>query len=224
MSAILKALRRIEQESGSEVQVRSLPRTLDTKKVISHRAKKDRLFRRLASLLTIVSVLIAGLVLAVSYGPFFSMETVPLPDVTLSTQDPSDTKGRIEPRQDQVREMMRPTAQAGRAAVETWGVSSPTPGGKVPSGRDVKALPSERVAEAPGPSNEIRSRAESDPLLELQAIVWSDDPTSCFAVINGRIVRSGGMVDGIAVGEIGKESVSLRLGDRTWTIRMLQGD
>jgi hypothetical protein len=71
---------------------------------------------------------------------------------------------------------------------------------------------------------ETRSQSEPHPALELQAIVWSDDPASCFAVINGRIVRSGGMVAGVSVIGIYKEAVSLKLGDKTWTMRMLEGD
>jgi hypothetical protein len=43
-------------------------------------------------------------------------------------------------------------------------------------------------------------------------------------VINGRIVRSGGMVAGVSVVEISKDAVSLKLGDKTWTMRMLEGD
>lgn len=216
MSAILKALRKIQQESGREGEPGSFPRKLDTKRVISQRAKKGQLFRRLAGFAAIALVLSGGLVLAVSYKPFFIS---PLPSAPVPA-----SQEREEARQDPLKAGIGPLGLAERPAPETTRSSARIPAEKARAGEEMKGFPSERVPQAAGLSREIYPRAESAPLLELQAIVWSDDPESCFAVINGRIVRTGGTVDGVAVSEIGKDSVSLRLGGRTWTMRMLEGD
>jgi len=60
-----------------------------------------------------------------------------------------------------------------------------------------------------------------DPEFNLQAIVWSEVPESRFAVINGVIVRAGGKIEGISVTDIGKDSVSFKSGQRTWTMKMM---
>ena len=57
--------------------------------------------------------------------------------------------------------------------------------------------------------------------LELQAIVWSEDPGSCSAMINGRLVRLGGEVEGFTVDEIGRNYVSVKSGFRSGKLRMI---
>ena len=59
------------------------------------------------------------------------------------------------------------------------------------------------------------------PDLELQAIVWSEDPNSCSAMINGRLVRLGGEVGGFTVDEIGQNHVSVKSGFRSGRLRMV---
>ncbi len=52
--------------------------------------------------------------------------------------------------------------------------------------------------------------------LELQAIAWSSDPESRIAVINSRIVREGGSVEGVFVTNIGKDEIVFRKGGEEW--------
>jgi len=59
------------------------------------------------------------------------------------------------------------------------------------------------------------------PGLELQAIVWCEDPGSCSAMINGRLVRLGGEVEGFTVDEIGRNHVYVKSGFRTGKLRMI---
>jgi hypothetical protein len=70
---------------------------------------------------------------------------------------------------------------------------------------------------APGPEE---SPSVHDPELKLQAIVWSDAQESRFAVINGVIVRAGGMIEGISVTDIEKDYVSFKSGQRTWKMKI----
>lgn len=45
---------------------------------------------------------------------------------------------------------------------------------------------------------------------KLEAIVWSNNPDSRFAVINGNILRVGGSMDGVTVTDIERDSVRIR--------------
>jgi hypothetical protein len=52
--------------------------------------------------------------------------------------------------------------------------------------------------------------------LEIQAIAWSSDPESRIAVVNSRIVREGGSVEGVFVTNIGKDEVIFRKEGEEW--------
>ena len=52
--------------------------------------------------------------------------------------------------------------------------------------------------------------------LELQAIAWSTDPKSRLAVINSKIIREGGSVEGVIVTLIGKDDVFFKKGREEW--------
>lgn len=75
------------------------------------------------------------------------------------------------------------------------------------------------------PAKTPPTREEGPPIegpeLKLQAIVWSESPENCFAVINGVIVRVGGKVEGVSVTEIGTDYVSFKSGQRTWKTKMM---
>jgi len=73
------------------------------------------------------------------------------------------------------------------------------------------------------PSSPIEPRRSETiiPDLELQAIVWSEDPKSCSAMINGRLVPLGGEVGGFTVDEIGRNYVSVKSGLRSGRLRMI---
>ena len=52
--------------------------------------------------------------------------------------------------------------------------------------------------------------------LEIQAIAWSSEPESRIAVVNSRIVREGGSVEGVLVTNIGKDEIIFRKGGEEW--------
>ncbi|MCP4352035.1 MAG: GspB domain-containing protein [Desulfobacterales bacterium] len=55
-----------------------------------------------------------------------------------------------------------------------------------------------------------------DPRLTIQALVWSSDPEGRMAMINNKIIRIGGSVDGIVVTHIESDYVIVREGDKKW--------
>jgi hypothetical protein len=230
LSAILKALRKIERESSGEIQTPSFSKNLDAKKAIHQRARKAWLLRRLASVFIPVLVLGAIIGLAFAFKPFYFGRNPFFSPV--SQVHGEEQKAAGPPAPEQRREYGQAPERAFKAQTAPGEntVSEPSTGASAVKDRPAVSRTSSeagiphRDAGMPSLPAETRSQAEPVPVLELQAVVWSDDPRSCFAVINGRIVRSGGMVDGVSVLEVGKDSVSLKLGDRTWTLRILEGD
>jgi hypothetical protein len=57
--------------------------------------------------------------------------------------------------------------------------------------------------------------------LEVQAIAWSQDPGKRIAVVNGKVVREGGTLDGYSVVRIGLEDVTFKRGDVEHKLRCI---
>jgi hypothetical protein len=55
---------------------------------------------------------------------------------------------------------------------------------------------------------------------KLDALVWSSNPKSRFAVINGQIVRAGETIKGASITEIQRDYVALKSGNTTWELRL----
>jgi hypothetical protein len=53
----------------------------------------------------------------------------------------------------------------------------------------------------------------------LEAVVWSDNPSSRFAVINGNIVRAGAIMKDVTVKDIQRDGVILESGGKTGALR-----
>jgi hypothetical protein len=81
--------------------------------------------------------------------------------------------------------------------------------------------PAPQIPARPSLPIEPRRSETIIPDLDLQAIVWSEDPGSCSAMINGQLVRLGGEVGGFTVGEIGRNYVYVKSGFRTGKLRMI---
>jgi hypothetical protein len=229
LSAILKALRKIENQSSEQGPDLSLTKKLDTKRAMNQRVRKTWLLHRAATLLGFILVLTAAVVIGLAYMSFLPKGPVSSPAIS-ETPKGKDAlvlaRGSEKPRQ----EKQRPAAvenriSKARRAVE--GEPAALSVSKVPA-----PVPEERVKQRtaqrradPSPSRtENASQESAEPVLELQAVVWSDDATSRFVVINGNIVRAGGKVEGVTVTDIGKNSVSLKFQGRSWTMKMMGAD
>ena len=94
-------------------------------------------------------------------------------------------------------------------------------------------LPRPNAAAAPSPKHHEVSDIQSDPAeniqpavlgletrhdsrIELQAIAWSPDPADSFAVINNRILHEGQSFDGITITRIGRDDVAFQEMGREW--------
>lgn len=86
-----------------------------------------------------------------------------------------------------------------------------TPGEQTGSGREAETLGAGGAPEVSGVLDTERFR--------LEAIVWSINPESRFAVINGALVREGGAVGEASVATIERDRVVVRSGEKTGELR-----
>jgi hypothetical protein len=213
VSAILKALRRVENESvrrdetGNETP--PTPKKLDPKKAIRDQYKKNWTLQRLLMvLLPLLTLAIAGWVV-ISYKPFLLPESsTAAVKSTNSTSPLSEPSVKVD---EPVLEDRRKRSETATPSV-TLAQEKHAPS-KALTKKEKKTTPDSATGEEEGPS-------ARDPEFKLQAIVWSEVPESRFAVINGVIVRAGGMIEGVSVTEIGRDYVSFRSGPRTWKMKI----
>jgi hypothetical protein len=87
--------------------------------------------------------------------------------------------------------------------------------------------PQDAAASPPSKSSKkplLRAKAQdslaslSQSSLKLQAIAWSDDVQRRLAVINGRILREGGSVDGFVIKQIRRDDVVVSDGKESWKL------
>lgn len=56
----------------------------------------------------------------------------------------------------------------------------------------------------------------SDPRIELQALVWSPDAAERFVIVNDRLIKEGGSVEGITIVRINPDDVLVSEGSQRW--------
>jgi hypothetical protein len=215
LSSILKALKKLESETTEFSEEPFLPQKIDRKRAFGQRAKESWLYERL------LSVSICTVILVLGAWFFFNRETLlvakrspqtpPIETPARPGAASSDPLPRATPLSAAQTTAPLEIPMAAPEGMPSEPISPPIEKASVAEPQGSSAIPVEaqRVSEPPAtqipPSN-----------LKLEAIVWSTKAESRFAVINGRIVRAGGVVDGIVVTEIGRDYVSLRSGRQDW--------
>jgi hypothetical protein len=207
VSAILKALRRVENESVQQSETPPVPKKLDAKKAIRDQYKEKWTTQKL--LMVVLPTLSLALVIwaVLSYASFL----IPKSSTAGLKSEPSPVKSFPKPREP-TSEDRRKRSEAVSPSASPAKEERAAPRGA--SKREKKETPDSAPAQQEGLSVE-------DPEFKLQAIVWSEDPESRFAMINGVIVRAGGMIEGVSVTDIAKDHVSFKSGQRTWKMKMM---
>lgn len=208
MSSILKALKKIEDKSLPRDGGQSLLEKIDTKRAINQRARGRWIFKKIllgSTLLLVVAGSAWFLLLNRSHvAEIFSPRPMPQKD----TREGLRTSALSPPIQKPNPEILsspaairpeseRPTVSQQETTVTTTNIEAVkrvTPDPQAPK------VQQEKVA----PTGMDESR------FKLEAIVWSSNPDSRFAVIDGRIVRSGGIVDDITITHIDRDYVAFR--------------
>ncbi|MFH1487691.1 MAG: hypothetical protein ABII06_02200 [Pseudomonadota bacterium] len=232
MSSILRALKKLENQSSDAKEATSAAGAIDTKKAVNKRVKGFWLTNRITTVsLTVVILLVLG-GLVFTQRNFFYGETrtsVPQPapekevkkvpvKAPVMTAPAVSRSAEGETRPGDLPESSSPervsmTIRAEKPPQEKTLPPLPEedkiPGSDAP--RAVALLPSEGKPREPLPEKKpsVAEKALDTSGFKLEAIVWAMDPESRFAVINGQIVRAGGTLRGMSIKEIGRNHVAL---------------
>lgn len=262
MSSILKALKKAEEQSPKLDVPSDVLKKVDTKEVVSRRAKHSRTQHRVV--LTALVLILAGVG---TWFVFFSNEpfrilqgkgeavrpalpgkavppatvaTTPAPAPVVAREKiPSAADSVPEPGREKAASIAAPAPEAERQESASKIPAPETQRERVAEPRRVKESqafmpepgraerqemelpkPDRRAALPPSapPSREPQDNPEASKY-KLEAIVWSDNEPSRFAVINGQILRSGGSIGGLSVLRVGKDYVSVRSNGHDWELR-----
>lgn len=207
MSAILKALRRVENESVQRSETPPVSKKLDAREAIRSEYRKRWTSQKILMVLLPVLSLTILVWVIMAYRPFLIPKAATPPVNSNGTLATPSAKTREPPSgEGRKRSEARPPD-----APPVKEESAPLRGAREKEKKPAVDYP---PAQKEGPSFEA-------PDFKLQAIVWSEVPENRFAVINGVIVRAGGMIEGVSVTEIGKDDVSFKSGQKIWKMKMM---
>jgi hypothetical protein len=132
-----------------------------------------------------------------------------MPDVTVKPQHSKPTATVGNPPPETAETLKRPLPK--RPASKATAASKKTIAGKsVPSGKP--------ASKAKVPVVTRKYDRMDDSKLKLQALAWFSDASKRMAVINSRIVREGGSVDGYQVTQIRRQDVVVNDGKKSWRL------
>ena len=214
MSSILKALRKLEEETPRYGD--SQPYPVDVKKTVENGVNKKQTYYKL--------FLIGFSAIIIVSGSLF----------LLTRQTTS--KGKNTPASAAViRKAIPPRPKKENVKIASVPDLKPRKKRARPSNRIKKNLPGSRQAKIPASrkameeksygSNRAKQKSARSAIpfksaggsgLKLQAIAWSSDSKESIAVVNGRILREGGSIEGTLIVRINKNDVSFQKGGEQW--------
>ena len=227
LSAILDALRKVQRETAQRSQQ---PGSLPDNSLARVLAKKRRgkALHLVGIAIALVFLVGTGVMITLGHRLFSSKDNVSLPkvaEVPIKNKEinspPVPVRQKEEARK-QANVLKKPDSEPETLTKTEGPLILPSKNETTPTVTD-KGLQKPAPQIPTRPSSPIgTSKSEAFiPDLELQAIVWSEDPESCSAMINGRLVRIGGEVGGFTVDEIGRNHVSVKSGLRSGKLRMI---
>ena len=227
MSAILEALKRVEKESPL-VGFQSLQHKVDPRKALIRRIKRLILVRRLVTAFLALLILGGGAWALVSYRPWLNKGLITsIEDAAETKRESKTAKVILENRGEEG----PPDASEKKTIPTEPPLQTDREGTRsLPARRGpLKSMPRDTPPGDEGSPPSVRgqqglSKGGDTSGFKLDALVWSSNPTSRFAVINGQIVRAGGAIEGASVTEIGRNYVALKSGNKTWELRIRTPD
>lgn len=116
------------------------------------------------------------------------------------------------------RQLTRPTAPSPPVRTPSASVQPPAPAPAPP-----RPAATARSPERPGPSaaghREIPVKSQDEAGLTIQALVWSTAPEERLVVVNGTILKEGGIIDGMSVASIGEDHIIVNQGGSRWKVK-----
>ncbi len=216
MSSILKALRKLEEETPRYGE--SQPYPVDVKKTVENGVNKKQQYYKLFLILFSAIIIVSG-------------------SLFLLTRQTA-SKGKISPGSVVViRKAIPPRPKKENVKIASVPDLKQRKRRTKPSNRIKKKenLPGSRQVKIPASRTVIKEKSYGDnrtkpksarsaiPFksaggsgLQLQAIAWSSDSKESIAVVNGRILREGGSIEGTLIVRIDKNDVSFQKGGEQW--------
>ena len=205
MSVILDALRKLDREKSSRRNGTAPIAVEILRPDLSHPGKKIPLYIAAISLTAMAAAAITYVM--VSAPGFLSKSSPPVP-VSLSPSSQQATPAPLsrEPIRDAQDEVSRVPPKT-----ETPAGSKPTETSSGEKKTDRNVI-SEEENVAPGNTKKAVEQtptgsATTPPSLKISAIVWYEDPSKRFAMINGTITTEGSLIEGVKVVEINPTGV-----------------
>ena len=216
MSSILRALRKLEEQSLQGNQLQTWPDTGNRKEAINARIKRIRRVNRF------LAVSLACIIILGTFWYLFSQKPIEtkriIPGIPSSQSDGKEADPSIIPMKERDQGETKPVRKKETDTIQALG--SPKKESHEPDLFERKVSPlkerekvitkdkEQGISQKPMPSEKADG---SD--LELQAIVWSDDPAERIAVIDGKIVREGESVGEFSILRIETDAVFVRRGE-----------
>jgi len=214
LSSILKALRKLEEETPRYGE--SQPYPVDVKKTVENGViKKQKYYKLFLVLFSAIIIVSASLFL--------------LTRQTASKAKISQASVVV------VRKAMPARPKKENVKIASVPDLKPRKKRAMPSDRIKENLPGSGQVKIPATGKAVKEKSYGDnrtkpksarssiPFksaggsgLQLQAIAWSSDSKERIAVVNGRILREGGSIEGALIVRIDKNDVSFQKGDEQW--------
>lgn len=232
MSSILRALKKLESESFYKDETSSLPQEIDTKKALNKRVKGFWLTSRINTILLTAVILIGLALLVLSQRDLFRGESekeIPPPaplkreikgsprKVPKKTVNVAALSPKVEMKPKGPVDRMEKTSSPPVETKKTTQKEIPVPlTEKTTISRESAEIvpPEAKPPEPPRENPPIAEKQLDISGFRLEAIIWARNSESRFAVINGKIVRAGGSMNGTTVKELGRDHVTLESGGR----------
>jgi hypothetical protein len=227
LSTILDALRKVERETAQRAQQPVSLSEMPLARVLAEKRNR-RVFRQIVIVITLLFLVGTGVTVTLGHKIFSSKGIISSPKVAEAPKKNKDIKvstvpvRRREEASKPANEVKKPAPEAERMAKKEERIPLPSRNKTAPPVL-AKPLqePAPQIAIRPAAAIETKMNEAPIPDLELQAIVWSENPKNCSAMINGRLVRSGEQVGGFTIDVIGPNYVSLKSGLRSGKLRMV---
>lgn len=193
MSSILRALKKLEEDSMPQERQTSVQKT-EMRKMVNRRAKAPWLISRLRS------ILLAFLLLSITGWIITNLNW----KHSKTTKQSHDSVNASTLKKESLKESILPAI--------TGEQSEPS-----------KEPPFSKRGWHPQPKSAQHQqpwREDERPEFILNGVLWSAIPGKRVALINDRYLKEGENIKGVSIIQIGKKAVILQSGEEKWTIRL----
>lgn len=214
MSSILKALRKLEEETPRYGE--SQPYPVDVKKTVENGVIKKQKYYKFFLILFSAIIIVSGSLFLLTRQPA-SKGKIP-PGSVVRKAIPA------RPKKENVKIASVPDLKPRKKRAKTSDRIKKKE--NLPGSRQVKIPASRKVIKEKSYENnrtKPKSARSAIPFksaggsgLKLQAIAWSSDSKDRIAVVNGRILREGSSIEGVLIIRIDKNDVSFQKGGEQW--------